>query len=211
MPKLNTLKTFIRFVCILILLASLIMLNVSIHNIMQKIDDRNYIYVYANEETHIDSSPMVETTIKELELVKPVEVTVDKNETIKPLEIEIEEVWPYSLTQEEIDLIALLTMAEAEGECELGKRLVIDTVLNRVDHECFPDTVYDVVYQKNQYSGMWGSRITKCYVMDSIVDLVKEELINRTDSNVIFFNAHHYSDYGEPYQIVGNHWFSSYD
>lgn len=31
----------------------------------------------------------------------------------------------YPLTQEEIDLIALVTMGEAEGETELGKRLVI--------------------------------------------------------------------------------------
>ena len=41
-----------------------------------------------------------------------------------------EEVFP--LTQEEIELIALVTMAEAEGECEYGQRLVIDTILNRV-------------------------------------------------------------------------------
>jgi N-acetylmuramoyl-L-alanine amidase len=41
----------------------------------------------------------------------------------------------YSLTDEEINLIALVTMAEAEGESEQGKRLVISTILNRVDSE----------------------------------------------------------------------------
>ena len=39
----------------------------------------------------------------------------------------------FDLSDEEIRLIALVTMAEAEGEPELGKRLVIDTILNRVD------------------------------------------------------------------------------
>lgn len=38
---------------------------------------------------------------------------------------EVEKEPDYPLTQEEIDLIALVTMGEAEGETELGKRLVI--------------------------------------------------------------------------------------
>ena len=49
------------------------------------------------------------------------------------------------LSYEDISLIALVTMAEAEGECEEGKRLVIDTILNRVDSERFRNNVYDVV------------------------------------------------------------------
>lgn len=88
----------------------------------------------------------------------------------------------YPISQEEIDLIALVTMAEAEGECEEGKRLVIDTILNRVDHERFPDTVAEVIYQKNQFSSMWNGRVDRCYVMDNIVQLVKEELLIPTTS-----------------------------
>ena len=78
--------------------------------------------------------------------------------------------FPY--TQEEIDLLALLTMAEAEGECEYGQRLVIDTVLNRVDHPNFPNTIYDVVYQKNQYEGMQSPRINRCFVKEEFQQLV---------------------------------------
>lgn len=58
------------------------------------------------------------------------------------------------LSEEDISLIALVTMAEAEGECEKGKRLVIDTILNRMDSEHFPDTAYDVIYQP--YDGLRG-------------------------------------------------------
>ena len=33
------------------------------------------------------------------------------------------------ISDEDLELLALVTMAEAEGESELGKRLVIDTIL----------------------------------------------------------------------------------
>ena len=48
----------------------------------------------------------------------------------------LEEVIP-KMSREDVELIALVTMAEAEGECEEGKRLVIDTILNRVDSGTF--------------------------------------------------------------------------
>lgn len=115
------------------------------------------------------------------------------------------------LPQEDIELIALVTMAEAEGECEEGKRLVIDTILNRMDSEHFPDTAYDVIYQKNQFSSMWNGRVDRCYVMDEIVQLVREELKDRTNYEVMFFNAGHYSAYGVPMFQVEHHYFSSYD
>lgn len=70
-------------------------------------------------------------------------------------------------TREEIELLALCAMAEAEGECEQGQRLVIDSVLNRVDDPHFPDTISEVIWQKNQYAGMYGDRITRCYVIVS--------------------------------------------
>ena len=80
------------------------------------------------------------------------------------------------VSQEDIELLALLTMAEAEGECDEGKRLVIDTVLNRVDSEHFPDTIYDVIYQPKHFSSMWNGRIDRCEVREDIYQLVIEEL-----------------------------------
>ena len=109
---------------------------------------------------------------------------------------------------EDIELIALLTMAEAEGECEEGKRLVIDTVLNRVDSDEFPNTVKDVIYQKNQFTSMWNGRVDRCYVMEEICQLVEEELESRTNSEVVFFHAGKYGKYGTPLFSVENHYFS---
>lgn len=144
--------------------------------------------------------------------------------TVKPLPLKTEYV-PVAFTaieepipaeenpvsEADIALIALLTMAEAEGECEEGQRLVIDTVLNRVDDPHFPDNIYDVVYQKNQYSGIQPPRIERYWVKDELVQLVREELENRTDYDVIFFRTERYSDYGVPMFQVEHHYFSSYD
>ena len=116
------------------------------------------------------------------------------------------------MSQEDINLIALVTMAEAEGESEYGKRLVIDTILNRVDHEdpYWPDTVSGVIYQKNAFSSMWDGRVDRCCVMDDIVQLVREELVKRTNTEVVYFMRGEYSRYGTPEFKEGNHYFSSY-
>ena len=99
---------------------------------------------------------------------------------------------------------------EAEGESEYGQRLVIDTVLNRVDSEHFPNTVHDVVYQKNQYSSMTGERVTRCWVKEELCELVRSELKERTDYDVVFFRTKHYHSYGVPLFQVGSHYFSKY-
>lgn len=115
-----------------------------------------------------------------------------------------------SMSREDIELIALVTMAEAEGECEEGKRLVIDTILNRMDSEHFPDTASGVIYQANQFTSMWNGRVDRCYVRDDICKLVEEELVSRTNSEVTFFCAGGYSAYGTPLFQVEHHYFSSY-
>lgn len=116
----------------------------------------------------------------------------------------------YSITEEEIELIALVTMAEAEGESELGKRLVIDTILNRVDSELgyMPDTVTEVIYQPDQFSSMWNGRVDDCYVTDDVRQLVREEIKSRTNYDVLYFHAKKYGKFGTPMFSEGNHYFS---
>lgn len=113
-------------------------------------------------------------------------------------------------TEYEIDLIAVVVMGEAEGESEEGKRLVVDTILNRVDSEYFPDTIEEVIYQKGAYECMWNGRIYDCWSDEEICELVREELESRTNNDVIYFTAGYYGPYGEPLFQVGNHYFASY-
>lgn len=145
---------------------------------------------------------MVTKEIEDEELVETI--------TIEEPVVEEEETIELPFTDEEIDLIALVTMAEAEGESEEGKRLVIDTILNRVDHEDFPDSVTEVIYQPNQFTSMWNGRVDRCYVDEYIRELVVGEIEKRTNTEVMFFTAGKYGKYGEPMFTVGNHYFSSY-
>lgn len=117
---------------------------------------------------------------------------------------------PDLYSEADIELLALVTMAEAEGEPEEGKRLVIDTILNRVDSEHFPDTIHDVIYQKNQFTSMWNGRVDRCTVNDYVINLVREEVESRTNHDVIFFTAGAYGKYGTPMFQVGDHYFCKY-
>lgn len=112
-----------------------------------------------------------------------------------------------SVSDADIDLLARVTMAEAEGECEEGQRLVIDTILNRVDSGYFPNTIRGVIYQRGQFTCMTNGRINKCYVREDIRQLVIEELQSRTNYEVMYFTAGGYGRYGTPLFKVGNHYF----
>lgn len=148
---------------------------------------------------------VIKTDVVEEVSFSPKEEVVVQEPTPEDIVCEIDT----DISNDDIGLIALVTMAEAEGECEEGKRLVIDTILNRVDSDSFPDTVYEVVYQPSQFSSMWNGRVDRCYIDDYICQLVIEELCNRKNYDVIFFTADRYGNYGTPMFQIGNHYFSS--
>lgn len=116
----------------------------------------------------------------------------------------------FKLTSDEVDLIAWVTVGEAEGESEYGQRLVIDTILNRVENSHYPDNVYDVIYQKSQFSCTTDGRLERCEPNDAVRDLVLEEAQKRTNNQTIFFRTGKYSKYGEPLFKEGAHYFSAY-
>lgn len=113
------------------------------------------------------------------------------------------------ITMDDAVLIAKLVLAEAEGEPEMGKRLVIDTVLNRLDSSDFPNTVYDVVYQPYHYDPAWDGRIDLFSELDDAFKLVVDEIHNRTNSEVLYFRTDKFHEFGTPMEQVGNHYFST--
>ena len=52
----------------------------------------------------------------------------------------------------ELLCLAAAIFFEARGEPHTGQELVAEVVMNRVEHERFPDTVCDVVYEHKQFS-----------------------------------------------------------
>lgn len=142
--------------------------------------------------------------------VDPIAETV-KIEPLAAIEEPEEEVYIPEVSEEEIELIARITYCEAGAECEEGKRLVIDTILNRVDSDHFPDSIEGVIFQPNQFSPVTDGSFDRAEVKENIYQLVLEELENRTDDEVVFFRAGRYHKWGTPLFQVGNHYFSSYD
>lgn len=118
---------------------------------------------------------------------------------------------------DEADDITKVVIAEAEAEPEQGQRYVIDVILNRRDSKWFPDTVHDVLYQKNQFC-VSGKRAeawknVKDSVYDDIFEMVVEEADpeKRLNKDIVFFRAGKYSSYGVPAFKCGAHYFSTYD
>lgn len=144
-------------------------------------------------------------TVQELSK-EAIHISPEKPKEKTPLEKALEQ---YSM--DDIYMIARICVSEAEGEPELGKRLVIDTILNRVDHEKFPNNVMGVVFQKGQYTCTTNGRLDRCDVREDFVELVIDEMNNRTNSDVIFFRTTRYSDYGNPLFRVCCHYFSGLD
>lgn len=66
---------------------------------------------------------------------------------------------PY--TEDDLDLLARLITAEmgASWVSDEMQLYVGSVVINRMNHELFPDTLYDVIYAKGQYSPTWNGAI----------------------------------------------------
>lgn len=83
--------------------------------------------------------------------------------TIDVVEEEVSIETAYEYTQEDLDLLAHVIYAEAGSDyCTDEMRYGVGSVvLNRVEDECFPDTLYNVIYQKGQYQCTWDGNIDK--------------------------------------------------
>ena len=111
----------------------------------------------------------------------------------------IEQGCRYLLTDE--DMEALLRIVEAEAGCEdeEGKLLVANVVLNRVNNDSFPETVTEVVFQREngvtQFSPVANGRYYTVEISESTVSAVGRALIGEDISEgALYFAARKYAD-----------------
>ena len=109
---------------------------------------------------------------------------------------------------DDMELVALVCQAEAEGESEYGKRLVIDSILNRLDSPYFPNDIKEIVYAPGQFECVSNNRINHVENNEYIASLVIEEFKNRTNKDVVYFRTDYFFDFGKPLLKEGNHCFS---
>lgn len=109
----------------------------------------------------------------------------------------------------DINLMAHMVQAEAGGQPDDGQRLVIDCVLNRMDSEYFPDTISEVINAPGQFEVVANGAIRKATPTDAVYELIRQERKERTNNEVIYFTAGGFNPSGEPWQKVGDHYFST--
>lgn len=163
--------------------------------------------IYAvNHRTPVEHPPVQEIDYDVLkEEAEEAETEYPPLEAIPATEEEIEE----ENYEGELEHLAILVHAEAGNQDQIGKRLVVDVVLNRVDDPDFPDTIDDVIWQKYQFSTIWDGAYDSAEwtVTQSDYDAVSAELDQRLDSEILFFTAGEYGKYGTPAYQHGDHYF----
>lgn len=105
-----------------------------------------------------------------------------------------------------IDMLAKCVEAEAGNQGLLGKRLVVDVILNRVDSDRFPNDVASVISQRGQFA-VYPNAMSRVTVTQETLDAIVLELQNRTDSQILFFTAGRYNKYCIPAYQHGDHYF----
>ena len=110
------------------------------NNVFMKADVKPYAGIFA-EYSEISFTTESEATV---EFEKRCVTTVKASAEDKK-----ENRWGIELTEDEIELLAKIVWVEARGESEEGQRAVIEVIFNRMTSDLFPDTLYDVLSQKN--------------------------------------------------------------
>ena len=120
-------------------------------------------------------------------------------------------------SEQDKELMARLVSAEAKGEPYEGKVAVAEVIINRVEHEDFPDTVKEVVYEQVSgtyaFSPVQNGEINKPADQESIKAV--EEAIEDTEKDteaLYFYNPDIASDTWilsrKVTETIGNHRFA---
>lgn len=112
------------------------------------------------------------------------------------------------LSDFEIEYLAKCTMAEAGNQDEVGKRLVIDCILNRLNDENFPNSIADIINYPGQFEVVSNGSINVIVPTPDIYTLIEEELISPYNTEVLYFRTSHFHNFGTPLFQWGAHYFS---
>lgn len=107
-----------------------------------------------------------------------------------------------------LELLAICVQAEAGNQPLLGRRMVVDVILNRVDDPDWPDTIEGVITQRYQFSSYWDGGMERVYEPDELtIKAVQMEINKRSYPGLYYFTAEGYGKYGTPWKKVGDHYF----
>lgn len=126
-----------------------------------------------------------------------VETAVSEQRVVNVQELQKES--EYDLEEQDLDLLLRIVEAEAGNQDADGRLLVANVVLNRVESEKFPDSVTDVVLQKEkgiyQFSPVANGRIWSVEISEETGEAVGRALEGEDISDgALYFAARKYAD-----------------
>lgn len=92
-------------------------------------------------------------------------------------------------TKKEKYMLAKIAMAEAEGCRIKAKELVIRTVLSRIESDMFPNTVEEVIFQKNQFTPISDGRWNKVEPNEECWQALENVLSSSESKDILFFES----------------------
>lgn len=92
-------------------------------------------------------------------------------------------------TEKEKYMLAKIAMAEAEGCRIKAKELVIHTVLSRIESDMFPNTVEEVIFQKNQFTPISDGRWNKVEPNEECWQALENVLSSSESKDILFFES----------------------
>lgn len=153
-------------------------------------------------ETTILATPTDPASVSVCQLPAMAEEAVNDIDTTEVITLVIKNQNEFNLTEEEMELLARLVHAEAGNQDHIGKRLVVDVVLNRMLDDSFPSTVGGVIYQAGQFTK------PSTFYTQSDMDAVILECERRIDTQVLWFRTGSYHNIGVALFQHGAHYFS---
>lgn len=139
----------------------------------------------------------------------PVEVEVKEVEVVEQASTE-ETVYRILLNKEEKELLCRTVYCEAGNQSAETQEMVALTILNRLESDKFPDTLHDVIYQKNQYEVTTWNGFENYGWTKQVEHAVENALTeNNYPSDMYYFRNGYYHSFGVPYMQSGDLYFST--
>jgi len=164
---------------------------------------QDHIEINIVEETAVYGHKVEKTVVEQIKADLQAEEDFIPYYHMSEEDIKEEDYW------DDLGFLACAVMAEAGNQSLYGKRLVVDVILNRVESEDFPDTIREVIEQKNQFTVVRNGRIYKVNPTDECFEAVKLELHERSNSEVLYFTSEGWSPWGANWKKIGDHYFST--
>ena len=138
------------------------------------------------------------STVKNIEEVEETTGITESSDKLDTIYEEVDEMTEQesesNIPMDDVEMLACVIYQEAGGDacCDDCRRRVADIVLNRVADDRFPNTIYDVLTQYNQYGRfywtgvVWADRSDNPYEADAVerAKRIAEEVLNGQHSDV---------------------------